>query len=769
MAASLIRKSLQINFDSVLSLSNEGMVSMFKTLESSGICGFLGCSAIIYEKYLVNFFENAIVRGNSVISLVQGVFVEFSEEQFAGVFEQPTEGLTSMNELPTDLITEVRRAFSASGEMIKTSCKKKEMKIEFRLMNDILAKTVTAKAGSFDAVTHRTFLLMAAIHGGIKINWSRFLFDILKEMKEKMTRRQIRRRNMRRLLTEDTIQLNKVLKLTETSVSDEESLPIDEILKQIPEDMMLPSTLAEEPTPIKFGRGIAFREVDWYKATLPNMDSAAKRKETLVEEIKGNPAKEIFSLISTDLDFLVQIRDAVLEEIATLFHSFSIRNLSALNSVSYLAAKEEQMLKWAETDSLQTTFQMRLYITAKYREMLLRKFLEARHQNFVSGTPNSAIDHQGLDLLSEPHCIALINLLEQLQLHKLKWTRPSSSNLFGGADVHSGDIHSQFYQRVSSTSWVRSLLFIGDSWIVLQGADPKPMRLAWPIISKPKKQLPQRPFVDAFAPICAFIEPVQDIDSRRPYSVIFQMNWAELVQMLFSVLFLDIYSQWISDSSPYSSPSSSSSSSSSYTSSSDSPIHFSEDHPQFDMPTTDFPSNDFTESTAQLRASIDQIQFEQVQTREHVEELKYDLSTKITKPELAFAQSTSRQKMVYRALFNDVQREVQIQKATLTQEMIAFHLETQEGLSTLHAQLSEIIAYTNRGRDDKKGEVSSSGPQPEDRSRPRGGGSRSEPSKRGGGSSEEDGVEVLDSVDGFLEKYFLFQFLYKALVLSCSD
>ncbi|KZV46714.1 hypothetical protein F511_37878 [Dorcoceras hygrometricum] len=56
------------------------------------------------------------------------------------------------------------------------------MKIEFRLLNDILAKTVTAKAGSFDDVTHEMFLLMTAIHGGIKINWSRLLFNILKEM-----------------------------------------------------------------------------------------------------------------------------------------------------------------------------------------------------------------------------------------------------------------------------------------------------------------------------------------------------------------------------------------------------------------------------------------------------------------------------------------------------------------------------------------------------------------------------------------------------------
>ncbi|KZV30844.1 pentatricopeptide repeat-containing protein mitochondrial [Dorcoceras hygrometricum] len=59
-----------------------------------------------------------------------------------------------MDDVPKELITIAKKDFPASGELLKTSCKKKEMKVEFRLLNDILAKTVTAKAGSFDAVTH---------------------------------------------------------------------------------------------------------------------------------------------------------------------------------------------------------------------------------------------------------------------------------------------------------------------------------------------------------------------------------------------------------------------------------------------------------------------------------------------------------------------------------------------------------------------------------------------------------------------------------------
>ncbi|KZV39023.1 hypothetical protein F511_34454 [Dorcoceras hygrometricum] len=155
MAASLIQNAIQVYFDSVLSMEDEGMVKMFKALESSGLCGFLGFSSTIYEADLVSFYQNASVKDNIVITSVHGKYIEISEEHFSGIFELPTEELTDMNEVPKDLVFDAGSAFSAN---------------------------VTIKAGSFDMVTHERFLLMAAIHGGIKINWSRILFNILKDM-----------------------------------------------------------------------------------------------------------------------------------------------------------------------------------------------------------------------------------------------------------------------------------------------------------------------------------------------------------------------------------------------------------------------------------------------------------------------------------------------------------------------------------------------------------------------------------------------------------
>ena len=46
------------------------------------------------------------------------------------------------------------------------------MKFEYRLLNDIMAKPLTAKARPFDAFTTDRLEIMVAISKGMSINWS---------------------------------------------------------------------------------------------------------------------------------------------------------------------------------------------------------------------------------------------------------------------------------------------------------------------------------------------------------------------------------------------------------------------------------------------------------------------------------------------------------------------------------------------------------------------------------------------------------------------
>ncbi|KZV53731.1 kinesin-4 [Dorcoceras hygrometricum] len=143
---------------------------------------------------------------------------------------------------------------------------------------------------------------------------------------------------------------------------------------------------------------------------------------------------------------------------------------------------------------------------------------------------------------------------------------------------------------------------------------------------------------------------------------------------------------------------------------------------QTSMPTAIVSSIDYTDAFAHLKASVDQISFEQVAALVHNDILRKGMQALIA----ALSQE-----------LNVVRKEVQDQRAALSNDMMELRVQAQENYNTLTAQLSKVVAYINRGGDAKKGEMSSSRgpPPPDDQSRPSGGGSRSEPQiKRGSGS-----------------------------------
>ncbi|KZV20700.1 hypothetical protein F511_09677 [Dorcoceras hygrometricum] len=182
MASSLYSNAQHVDFESVLGMDDSGMVSMFEALMASGLRGFLGCPAIVYEDALVDFFENASVRNGVVISTVGGQLVEISEKLFAETFELPVDGLGDLSEMPKDAIFDARSIVSLSGEPINLSGRKNQMKMPFRLLCDIVAKAISVKAGSFNAITVEKFSLITAVVCGVKMNWAKYLFSILIKM-----------------------------------------------------------------------------------------------------------------------------------------------------------------------------------------------------------------------------------------------------------------------------------------------------------------------------------------------------------------------------------------------------------------------------------------------------------------------------------------------------------------------------------------------------------------------------------------------------------
>ncbi|KZV42900.1 hypothetical protein F511_14808 [Dorcoceras hygrometricum] len=182
MASAYYSNTQHIYFESVLAMDDPGMVSMFQALMASGLEGFLGCPAVIYEAALVDFFENALVRDGVIISTVAGQLVEISEEWFAESFDLPVDGLSDLSEIPKDVVFDARSIVSMLGEPVSLSGKKSQMKIEYRLLCDIMAKSISVKAGSFNAITVEKFSMLTAVVCGVRMNWATVLFNILKKM-----------------------------------------------------------------------------------------------------------------------------------------------------------------------------------------------------------------------------------------------------------------------------------------------------------------------------------------------------------------------------------------------------------------------------------------------------------------------------------------------------------------------------------------------------------------------------------------------------------
>ncbi|KZV19982.1 hypothetical protein F511_27657 [Dorcoceras hygrometricum] len=485
MAYSLINYARQIYFDSAYGMNYEGMVQMFKALESSGLRGFLGCSSAIFKAALVEFFQNYSVRDGKVVSAVQGKAVEITEEVFAGTFELPMEGLTDMTDVPKDLAFDARSAFSISGygdpcfkssprvcganlyfvegctrpgfgeskefpplkilnaktvgtyvakneniaveevvdePVVKKATPKKRLapavgelvakkkrttvgraapaekdltmipvvqepisivpaatpkshrrrapkrkltlqkgsddEIVDNIVHQVIADTTEIETGEPDVeepvVTETTKTATVETESRIDVssitNYDEEPVVGTEEEKEAEKEKEIEPvategMSLDKFTDSKGIEpLSKVLARTDKSTSNEESMPIDDLLAMIPADMMLPSVTAEDPTKIIFGLGIEIpgvNEGDWYKASLPQIATTDKAPLVEKDTIKGHPAREMFSLICVDIECLVQIREQVIEEIVSFFPSFGLRRLAVLRPLSDISAKEE--------------------------------------------------------------------------------------------------------------------------------------------------------------------------------------------------------------------------------------------------------------------------------------------------------------------------------------------------------------------------------------------------------------------------------------------
>ncbi|KZV31273.1 hypothetical protein F511_13067 [Dorcoceras hygrometricum] len=502
-------------------------------------------------------------------------------------------------------------------------------------------------------------------------------------------------------------------------------------------------------------------------------------------------------------------------------------------------AKEELVLTWAEAESTGVDLQRKVYILMKYREMLLRKFLEARKMNFVPGVGDSAVDLKILDRLSDIHSFVLEELKKETQAYGLSWKKTCCSKIFEGRPRDRGAVIARTNTNTPSRCWIRTMILVDGVWVVEPCADQ------WVKIPKPivQNEVPRQRYYDDTLPlistffrvlrkqwedvcfeVCEFFvsgkllpvgsmnfcrslpvaQPVYSFTPRQPTVFalrLYQFCTVFIQNSLFSSLFLEDIRSFVgsiaSERTVLRNDQIISSVAStdfvaqrtslvldqrhSSSSSSDESMNFYEPDTAtttFSRPFTATP--DVTEALAQLQASIDQIRdragdaklkdtllmhlhgteqrltarlddqdrvLEALRKNSYSQKqlLSLDIQSshkQLSTPVAAAAMDTVDVRRVAKELDAKV-TSLEEQVAATRHDLLEVSAQAQQTLNVVTDQLSELVAYINRGGNDKKGKVVSSRrpqPPPDDQNRDSG-------IAGGGGDTDRSVVERLLSAD----------------------
>ncbi|KZV22004.1 Myosin class II heavy chain (ISS) [Dorcoceras hygrometricum] len=444
-------------------------------------------------------------------------------------------------------------------------------------------------------------------------------------------------------------------------------MSFDDLLLQIPNDMLLPSITTAEVSMLRLCESSSFRD---------------KGKAILVEndQLTENPATEIVALVCSDVEFLVRVRDSVMNAIVDFFASFSLNNMPDMESLKDLKEREKLMMEWAETTTLATAVRRQMYVLAKYREMLLRTFVESYSRYLACDQPWNNMAVQLFSLLSAAHSQSLDDLKAQQQEHNFELVQPTSSPPVLDCTDCSGVRLAQFYSIAKSICWVRPVVLINGVWTPLQESG------YW------RSDCALSLFVDR---------------KRLPASVTAEYFDSEEEKLYFVR---------VPDSSPTASPPQKSSSSSSGAS-----LHFdSEDLPVHDQEAAHTSAtvdpNVFANALEDLRSYLSQ----------RIDESTHEIRSKANDVEFNVRGDLLKQQAWLRQTFQDacdvLERKLKVaqeaklnaldgQVAALRNEQLEFQNRISADLLSLSTQFADIVEFIRDG-DAKKGEGGSSSRPP---------------------------------------------------------
>ncbi|KZV36336.1 putative phosphoserine phosphatase [Dorcoceras hygrometricum] len=451
MASSLISRSHHIDFDSFFRFDDAGIVQMFESLVTTGLMEFLGCPAIIHK---------VLLSSSETFGLLTEGLTDLSELGESKAFPAPrilndktihrivsvnaNVGVEEVGEAPRAKQTPVKKSMSKKRQAASEA----EVAPVIKKKRSTKGKPAAARRISLEAVARRISLDDVDMIIRQVISESTDLSSNKEDQGDKLVDETDIGDDFGAWLDssfpgfdsrvdEPVLASTNLEKATSSRQSAEVHMSFDDLLLQIPNDMLLPSITTAEVSMLRLDESSSFR--DKGKAILVKND-----------QLTENPATEIVALVCSDVEFLVRVRDSVMNAVVDFFASFSLNNMPDMESLKDLKEKEKMMMKWAETTTLATAVRRQMYVLAKYREMLLRTFVESYSRYLECDQPWNNMAVQVFSLLSAAHSQSLDDLKAQQLEHNFELVQPTSSPPVLDCTDCSGVRLAQFYSIAKS-------------------------------------------------------------------------------------------------------------------------------------------------------------------------------------------------------------------------------------------------------------------------------------------------------------------------------
>ncbi|KZV52039.1 putative glycosyltransferase [Dorcoceras hygrometricum] len=364
-------------------------------------------------------------------------------------------------------------------------------------------------------------------------------------------------------------------------------------------------------------------------------------------------------------------------------------------------------------------------------------------------------------MLSDLHLFVLEELTQQVLAHDLRWDRTCCSQIFEGRPRDRGAVIARNSTNTPSKFWIRMMIRVDGVWAVEPSADhwvkiPRPV-----VLNEVPRQCSYVDFLPSLIYSVGFLQRIFAVLwalllQREPFCEVYRFTLStdsQHVQLPSSLVFESPLVQ-IEQSAAFAGTAG-------HDISNDYSLHFDDNDAataSISLPAAPIP--DITEALNQLRASI-----EQISERDDGAKLKDTLLMHLHGIEQRFTARFDAQDRVLGALRKDsndqrsllsldlksshkqlgtqiattalgvvdVRRVVREhyqelnakitsldeQVAATRNDLLDFRAQAQQTLNIITDQLNELVAYINRGGNDKNGEVSSSRsqPPPDDRNR----------------------------------------------------